>query len=324
MFKKLNLKTLLIILVVVLGIYLILDYTADNERNFKSQLTSFDKDDVTRIEYYKKGDYKNSIIINRKKNGWFVDKNNKEFPADSNRIKRMIDLLHNLSVDRVEAKNKERWKKYKVSDSLSTRVKMYSDGELLTDIHLGKFSFSQPPNQQNMQQQRKRSRQDMTTFVRLAGEQPVYGVEGLLSMSFPEDEGQLRDKTIVNASKGSINKIKFEGKYNYTLKSTSGRWMVDNQPADSATAASYVNILKSVSGSAFADAEEGTLDQPVQTAVIERTNDEAITLKAYEAADNMDYDYIINSSVNSEAWFTDERNLFSRIFKERAHFIEDK
>jgi len=323
MFKKMNLKTLLIILVVVLGVYLILDYTGDNERNFKSQLTSFDKDDVTRIEYYKKGDYENSIIITRKNNGWFVDKDNNEYPADSNRVKRMIDLLHNLKVDRVEAKNKERWKKYKVSDSLSTRVKMYAGEELLTDIHLGKFSFSQPPKQQKMQQQRRRSRQNMTTFVRLAGEQPVYGVKGLLSMSFPENVGQLRDKTIVEA-KGSINRIKFSGKYNYALNSTSGRWMVDSQPADSATAASYVNILKSVKGSAFADVQESALGKPAQTAVIERTNDESITIKAYEAPSNINSDYIINSTANSEAWFTDKRNLFSRIFKERAHFLKDK
>lgn len=324
MFKKMNLKTLLIILVVVLGVYLVLDYTREDERNFKSQLTSFDKDKVSKIEYYKKGDFKNSVIINRQDGRWFVDKNNKQYPADSNRVNRMLNLLHSLSVDRVEANSQDKWKKYKVTDSLSTRVKVYSNGEVLTDIHLGKFSFSQPPNQQRMQQRRKRSQQEMTSFVRLAGEKPVYAVEGLLTMSFPGDVNQLRDRTLVNVSKGNIKRINFSGKYNYSLSSQSGKWMVDSKPADSATAASYINILGSLRGNSFADVQKSNLGQPLQTAVIERGSNGAVTVKAFEAPQDEKYNYIINSSLNKEAWFTSERNLFDRIFKAPSHFTKDK
>ena len=62
MFKKLDLKTLVIILVGLLALYLVLDYASENERNFKSQLTHFTKDEVTKIEYTKKGNHKNRII----------------------------------------------------------------------------------------------------------------------------------------------------------------------------------------------------------------------------------------------------------------------
>lgn len=321
MFKKLDPKTLLIILVGLLGLYLVLYYTSENERNFKSQLTAFDEDEVTKIEYSKEGDSENKITLERKDNGWITAQNEKTYSADSERISRMISQLNRLNVDRVEAKGEDAWDNYKVNDALSTRVKMYGDDEMLTDVFIGKFSFSQPEGQQQSPNQRRPTRQDMTTYVRLAGDPTVYAVNGFLSRLFPGDVDQLRDRTLVEASNAGINQIDFSGKYTYVLKSKAGSWKVDDRPADSATAASYVNILKTIRGNSFADIQQESLSEPVQTAVIERGNDTSITIKAYEATGSKGYDYVINSSANEKAWFTSEGELFDRIFKKPTHFF---
>lgn len=322
MFKKIDSKTLIIILVGLLALYVVLDYTSENERNFKSQLTDFSTDEVTKIEYSKEGDSENRITLERKDKGWITTQREKTFSADSKRISRMIAQLHRLSVDRIEAKGKDKWENYKVNDALSTRVKMYADEELLTDIFIGKFSFSQPESRQQSPNQRRPNRQNMTTYVRLAGEETVYAVKGFLSRLFPGDVDQLRDRTLVDATNGEINKIDFSGKYTYSLNSGTGSWRVDNRPADSATATSYVNILKTIRGNSFADIQQESLSEPVQTAVIERVNDTPITIKAYEAPGSKEYNYVMNSSVNKGVWFTSEGNLFGRIFKNPSHFLK--
>lgn len=323
MFKKLELKTLIIILVGLLAFYLVLDYVSENESNFKSQLTTFDKDEVTKIEYIKKGNQKNRTILERKDDGWTTIKNDKKFSADNQMVGRLISQLYKLSVDRVEAKGKDKWENYKVNEASSTRVKMYAEDELLTDIFIGKFSFSQPEGRQKSPRRRRPNRENMTTFVRLAGEEEVYAVNGFLSRLFPEDVNQLRDRTLVDATNGEINKIEFSGKYNYSLNSGTGSWKVDNRPADSATAASYVSILKTIRGNSFADVRQESLSEPIQTAVIERASDTPITIKAYEAPGSKGYDYVMHSSVNKGAWFTSEGKLFDRIFKKPSHFLKN-
>lgn len=326
MFKKLNLKTLLVILAVVLGIYLIAQYTDDSERNFRSQLTTFTKEKVNRIVYTKKGDDANTVTLRDVPSGWELKQGEKTFAADTTRVARMINQLYNLRAERVAAKRRDKWEKYEVTDSASTYVRMFRDDELLADIHLGKFSYTQPDQKQQrrMQQSRRRPRGKMTTFVRLAGEEPVYAVDGFLSMNFPKDANKLRNRSLVDASQHAITRVDLAGKYDYSLEKGPAGWSVNGNPADSATAASYVGILSTMNGGKFAEVDPETLTEPVQTAVIERANKEGITLKAYPAPQDEGYKYVINSSANEKAWFTSEKNLFTRIFKDKEHFLPEK
>ena len=320
MFKKLNITTLLIILVIVAAIYVIIKFTGQNERNFRSQLTSFEEDEVTKVEYIKQGDKDKKVTIEKQDGQWKVVQGNQTYNADSNRVSRMVAMMKDLKVDRVAAKDKTQWKKYEVNDSLSTRVKYYGSGDLITDLYIGKFSMSKPDNQQQMRR-RRRPRRNMTTFVRLAHEQPVYAVNGYLSRAFPGDAAKLRNRTLVNATTGNINGVDFAGKYNYTLSRSSGKWMIKDRPADSAKADGYIATLAGLRGNQFADiSNKSELSQPVQTGVIDRTGKDPVTIKAYKAPDAKSYDYIIHSSQNDKAWFTSSNRLFEKIFKKPGYF----
>ncbi|MCF8309030.1 MAG: DUF4340 domain-containing protein [Bacteroidales bacterium] len=320
MFKKLNITTLLIILVIVAAIYVIIKFTGQDERNFRSQLTSYEEERVTKIEYIKQGDKDKKVTIEKQDGQWKVVQADQTYNADSNRVRRMVTMMKDLKVDRVAAKDKAQWEEYEVNDSLSTRVKYYDNGDLLTDLYIGKFSMSQPDNQQQMRR-RRNARRNMTTFVRLAHERPVYAVNGFLSRAFPGDAGKLRDRTLVNATKGNINGVDFAGKYNYTLSRSSGKWMIKDRPADSAKAAGYMGTLAGLRGNQFADiSNKSELSQPLQTGVIDRTGKDPVTIKAYNAPETKSYDYIIHSSQNDEVWFTSSNRLFEKIFKEPDYF----
>ncbi|MCF8231865.1 MAG: DUF4340 domain-containing protein [Bacteroidales bacterium] len=320
MFKKLNITTLLIVLAAVVAFYAITKLTGRDERNFKSQLTSFEEDKVTKIEYVKQGNTDNMVSVEKQDGEWKVVRENQSYSADSNRINRMISVMKDLKVDRVAAKDDAQWAEYKVNDSLSTRVRFYANDNLLTDMYIGKFSMSKPQNQQQMRRRRK-PRRNMTTFVRLAHEQPVYAVNGYLSMAFPGDAEKLRDRTLVKATKGSIKSVDFAGKYNYSLDRSTGQWKIEGQPADSAKAAGYIGTLAGLRGNTFADiGNKSELSQPIQTSVIDRSNNDPVTIKAYKAPRKKPYDYIIHSSQNEQAWFTGKKNLFDKIFKEPGYF----
>ena len=56
----------------------------------------------------------------------------------------LISALNNMKPESVVATNKDRWPMFEVTDSLGTRVKLFSGDNLLADVVIGKFSFSQP------------------------------------------------------------------------------------------------------------------------------------------------------------------------------------
>ena len=243
MFRKINNKLLVTVFVVLLAVVVLVEFmdSRKGNRTFKSDLVEVVADDVTSIEIYPKAANGNLIKLFRENDLWKVESGGKKFNADQASAGRMISEINEMKTKSVVATNKESWGKFEVTDSLGTEVKLIKGSSVLADIIIGKFSYAEPRN--------------MTSYVRLAGEKEVYGVEGMLGMSFNRNVNAFRDRTIIKSNKADWTKLTFSypADSSFVLEKKGEKWMIGDMETDSASVVKYFNQIANLSDGSFTD-----------------------------------------------------------------------
>lgn len=317
MFKKISTGLLIVILAVLLGLYFIVRFSGQKERTFREQVLSFDPRAVTGLMINNPATNE-PVELKLTGSDWSVISGGKTYRADSTVVKGMIRQLSDMPAKRYAGKGEEAWEKYELKEDMATRVSIFAGAKKISEILIGKFSYSMPRDDQ--QTMAMRSQGDMTTFVRLAGEREVYGVEGFLRMIFNRGAEEFRNKAISMVPPDDITRFTLtDGGQARILEKTDGQWYLDGAAADSMKAVAYGAYLSRLSGVSFIDADL-TQIPPSHTVVMEGNNFRPITFKAYPIADT-NVNYAVTSSWNPEAIFNGkERNLFEKIFLEWNHY----
>lgn len=323
MFKKLNVKTLIIILVILGGIYYISTLTGDKERSFRDVLVSIDTAAVTNIVINVPKEELKITLSRTGESQWEVSGNGNIYPADKSVVKNILSHYTKMEPSRVAATTEAKWKQYEVSDSTGTRVTLKNEGKELADVYIGKFSYSQPP-QAGGQQQFQQQRGTMTSYVRLAGEEKVYAVEGFLKMAYQSDVNAFRNKSLVKVGKNDISKIEFSyPDRRITLAKEEGDWMMNGAPADSAKTVKYINNISRLNSANFVDPSTQKVSDATHRVTIEGSNFSPIELKAFPAADTA-INYVVTSSANPGAEFDGSKaKLYEKVFVEETAFLPD-
>lgn len=324
MFKKLNVKTLIIILVILGGIYYISTLTGDKDRSFRDVLVSIDTASVTDIVInVPKEDLKITLSRTGESN-WEVSGNGNTYPADKSVVKNILSHYAKMEPKRVAATAEAKWGQYEVSDSTGTRVTLKDEGTELADVYIGKFSYSQPPQTGAQPQFQQQQRGTMTSYVRLADEEKVYAVDGFLKMAYQSDVNAFRKKSLVKVGKNDISKIEF----NYpdrriTLAKEEGDWMMNGMPADSAKTVKYINKIYRLNSSNFVDPSTQKVSDATHKVKIEGSNFSPIELRAFPTADTT-MKYVVTSSANPGAEFDGSKaKLYEKVFVDETAFLPD-
>lgn len=288
MFRKINNKLLVTVFVVLLAVVVLVEFmdSRKGNRTFKSDLVEVVADDVTSIEIYPKAANGNLIKLFKENDLWKVESGGIKFNADQAIAGRMISEINEMKTKSVVATNKESWGKFEVTDSLGTAVKLLKGSSVLADIVIGKFSYSEPRN--------------MTSYVRLAGEKEVYGVEGMLGMSFNRNINAFRDRTIIKSNKADWTKLTFSypADSSFVLEKKGEKWMIGEMETDSASVVNYFNQIASLSDGSFTD------EKPAITAThrltIEGNNmmPKVEILGFYSDSEN----FVLESNQNPDTW----------------------
>ena len=243
MFRKINNKLLYTIFVVLLAIVVLIEFidARKGNRTFKSDLVEVVADEVTSIEIYPKATNGNLIKLFKENDFWKVESAGKKYNADQATAGRMISELNEMKPKSVVATNKESWEKFEVTDSLGTEVKLMKGTTVLADLVVGKFSYSEPRN--------------MTSYVRLKNDKEVYGVEGMLGMSFNRNLNSFRDRTVIKSNKSDWTKLTFEypADSSFVLEKKGDKWMIGDLQADSAEVVQYFNKISGLTDGSFVD-----------------------------------------------------------------------
>lgn len=295
MFNKANPKILGIAFVVLLALVLIVQYTGSQrgERSFKSELIPFTADEINEVQIAP--DNSDSYSLVKEGDSWKVRQGNRLYTANENRVSQVLDQLANLKVNQVVATSPDNWGQYQVSDSLATQVEVNA-GDESVGLRIGKLNFD-------------RRTRSAVSYVRQAGDDNVYGVDGFLKMTFGRDVNAYRQRALVSLSGGAtLSKISFAhpADSSFVLEKNNNQWMIEGRVADSASVAGYINKIKNLKGSTFADVEEPDMSNPMHKVSIEGEQQIAVSVK------QIDGEWIIHSSLTPDAYFLDSQGTLRR------------
>lgn len=319
MFKKLKPGLLLVILVVLVGVYYFTQYMNQGDRTFRERIVDFDLEEVTQI-IINDPQIEGVVDLRRDTEGWEVVIDGKLYRADSNVALNIMKQLDNLETKRYAGKGEEAWEKYQVTDTIATVVQLKKENQELAKVLLGKFSYSVPEDQQQQPQMMggQQPKGEMTTYVRLEGDPEVFAVDGFLKMNFNREASTYRDRTLTALGRPDIMRVNFDypGE-SATLSRQGDQWYLNEQPADSASAANYIAAIARITSPNFVN-ESLASGNASHKVTIEGNNFRPVIIEAYPVADT-NINYVVHSSHNVDAYFDGKKsNLFEKIFVETS------
>jgi hypothetical protein len=314
MFKRFKSWILMIILAVLMIVYLIVRYAGSDERTFRDSVLSFDPATITEIIIKDPKSKEGPVDLTLTGDKWMVSNGNKDYPADSNVVKNILNQLKDLPTKRYAGKGRDVWAKYEVTDSAASLVTLKASKETVAEIYIGKFAYNQPKELQP-QAQGRQQRGDMTTYVRLADEKDVYAVDGFLKIGLGGNVNSFRIRSLAGVNQADITRITSEEPGNRTvLENLDGRWFFDGTPADSARVFRYRTSVSRLTASKFID-QDVLPSSPSHSLRIEGNNFTPVQIDAYPVADT-NVAYIITSSANPGSFFNGkEGGLFKKIWE---------
>ncbi|MBL7112578.1 MAG: DUF4340 domain-containing protein [Bacteroidales bacterium] len=319
MAKKFNNKTLVIVLVVLVGLFLVTRAFRQKRSTgtLKTELVQMDTSRISTILLYPGAEQGEEITFTKTVNGWMVQKGDLVVPADNYGIANMLTELQNLAPERLVANGSDKWGDFGVTDSLGTRVIMKEGKKAVTDIVIGRFDYQPSPSPYGGY---GRNQGTGLTYVRLTDEPEVYVIQGFLAMSFNQAFNAWRNQLVVQLAKNNINQLTFDypADTGFIASNPDTVWLINGMPANSASMENYLNGLTRKSNSSFVDGFDPVTGPDYQL-TIEGNLATPVIIKAYRMSPG---EFIIHSSMNPESYFSSTgEGLFSQIFKSRSGLL---
>ena len=303
-----NNKTLGIIFSSLLLLYLLVKLLGGNkERSFDSNIITIDTSQVTTVIVDPKGEDP-SFTLTRSDNGWTVSEGSQTYVATSSSVGSLLNNLQNIEAQRVVARGEEKWPDYEVDES-GTRITTKAGNKILSDIHVGRFSF----NQVN---------RTSTSYIRPEKDDAVYAIDGFMSMSLGQGMNNYRNKRLVQLTATDIKQIKLqETGRTTTFSKADNQWFAGSELIDSSGMASYLNGLQSVSGIDFTNSQ--VQNNPLlQSLEIAGDNmDQPILVNCYASNDTTKI-FALQSNINPEGYFlSDSTSIYERTFTKLKNLL---
>lgn len=311
MFKKISNVKLIGLLVVLAAVYLILEFTADSGRSssFREVLVDIDTAKVNKI-LISKGDQ--LVQLHKEGNNWeLLLDNGKKVQALSSNVRNALSALGTIKPSRIVARKSEKWNEYQV-DTAGIQVQVFEGNTKSLDLIIGKFGI--------------KGQRQFYTHVRLAEEDEVYVADNFMGISFPSDAASYRNKQLVRFVIDSLTGVQYDYPVDtsFTVQKTiDDNWVIDGNSTDSAATVQAFRSFRFVSGRDFVDdINVSELGTELLTLTLNLKGEEDIVVKAYS---NPQYQWILNSTFNPEAYFTDDGNsLIKKLFKgQQEYFAND-
>jgi hypothetical protein len=306
MFRKINLKIVLISFFVLLAIAAVVEIVdlKNGDRTFRSELIKVNPDEITEIQLFPKVLNAEMIRFYKDNGKWIIESKGKKYNVDKSLPGSMISELKEAKPESVAATKKDQWKQFEVTDSLGTRVKLLNSSKVLCDLFVGKFTFDQ-------------SRKS-TSFVRLAGDKVVYGINGFLALAFNRDLNTYRDQTVIKKGDSDWTKLTFTypADSSFTINKSNNKWFFGAVQADSSKVAGFFSGISNLMNNSFV--EQAPAGQPTHSLLIEGNNLIApIKIDGYQLGDGT---MVLGSSQNPGSYFK-SRDLEGKIFISRKKLL---
>ena len=174
---------ILAIIIIALSVYLAMR-RGDRTLYELPDLPQVSQKEITRLQISRD---KAIIDLNRKDSNWYLAP--KEYPADADKIKNMLDNIEKLTLTALVSESKN-YNLYDLSGEARINVKAYQGDSLKRDIDVGKTASS-----------------FRHTFVKTAGDDRVFHARGNFRNTFDITLDDLRDKSVLTYTPSEIQQI---------------------------------------------------------------------------------------------------------------------
>jgi len=300
----------LIYIVVILGLLVLLNkfyFSKKSESTFNDEFLKIDTSQVTQIIIRPKVENGKELTLTKETTGWSLQKDKVKVIADTAAIRNFLGNFAEIKSTSLASSDKSGWKDLQVDDSSGSKVKIMLSDNKNYEIVVGKFGY----NQQT---------QGGITYIRHADEESVYAINGFLSFMVNQPMAAWRNKTFIHGNKEHWNTLTFTypGDSSFVLARSTTGWTVNGQQADSTKTIQYLTALETMQNSSFVDSYTPS-STPIFTLTIQGNNQPApITVLAYPADSTQRF--ILNSSLNKDAYFSDQSKMSERIFVGQHNF----
>ena len=322
MLKNISSIKLVGILAALVLVYFGIKYFGGKSRSksFKEELVTIDTAKVSRVLIDSKGE---QLELIKENDSWKVSIGEGKYTeAQAGNVKSTLSSLLTIKPSRVAAKKEEKWKEYQV-DSAGTRVQVFEGSKNTLDLVIGRFGFDQQAMQQQQQMMMggRGGMQQFYSYVRLYDENEVYVAEQFMGMSINSNSSDYRNSRLLSLTKDSVSSVQFNYPADsaFVLNKVDSAWLIFENPADSAAAASYLSDISFVTSSKFVDDVPSTaLVSPTLSVSIKQIGKPDVLVKAFQ---HPVHKWIINSSENPLSYFADEK-IVEEIFVSRRELLE--
>ncbi|MBI5008337.1 MAG: DUF4340 domain-containing protein, partial [Bacteroidia bacterium] len=165
----------------------------------KDRIVEFDSTKAGRIILYPKPTIGKAFEVFKDNGIWKVQQDNIVSASRKMEVENIMSEILSIKPQNLVSKSKSKWIDFEVTDSTGTRIRIQdSKGRDLADLIVGRFTFKQADNQLSMY---GRNNIQGTSYVRVNGENEVYGIDGFLSLSFNRSFNDWRDNTLAEFNK---------------------------------------------------------------------------------------------------------------------------
>ena len=168
---------------VALILYLVLHRSNRTHYNLPN-ITRISGNQISKLEIDKAD---NPLILDKKDNTWYIEP--KGYPADSDKVKNMLDVIENLTLTALVSESKN-YVRYDLTGDKKITVRAWQGKTLSREFDIGKAA--------NTYQH---------TFVRLATDVNVYHARGDFRRKFDQTLDDLRDKTVLAYTEKHIHEM---------------------------------------------------------------------------------------------------------------------
>ncbi|RZB37572.1 MAG: hypothetical protein SRB2_01116 [Desulfobacteraceae bacterium Eth-SRB2] len=168
---------------VALILYLVL-HRSDRTHYKLPDMTKVSGKQISKLEV---GKADKTLVLNKKDNTWHIG--SKEYPADSAKVKKMLDVIEELNLTALVSESKN-YVRYDLTHDKKIAVKAWQGKTLSREFDIGKAATTY-----------------QHTFVRLATDPNVYHAIGNFRREFDQTVDELRDKTVLSVTEKDIREI---------------------------------------------------------------------------------------------------------------------
>ena len=302
-------KTLLLIFLLFLIGFLASQFIFEQKKRiFKTALIQLDTTAITTILLYPKSDHQKEILLKKEQEFWVISRGNVTNKANPASVSAILKNLSLIQTKQVATQSQEEWGAYGVEEKNGNRIKVYAGAQLLEEFIVGRYKGNQ---------QTKAG----ISYLRLAGEEEVYAVDGLLSRIMGQGFEAYRNKIILNTHPRDLTQITINTldslETTTILQKNGAVWTQDNGPIDSTTLVNYLYGLQQINGNTFADDFEDlqSNDKLFKTLTIAGNNlTPPILIKAFKDTTRIP-PFVIQSSLNPDNYFeSEEYGIVEQLF----------